>query len=539
MRLIFEGLYGRRIRRESGKYLRELATSQVAASRRNADELVRSLKANSDQTVAIGTTPWGHKVQVPLAEIVKAFGLVGGATESGKSSVGLLLVQAILKVLTERQDKKYGLGILDAKGDLFRGALFLFSELERTHPQAAQELRERMCIINFAPGHGEPLSPYNVLARWPGIPADVFAAQRGDLFLGLLPGPDKLNLGASGVLKRMNWLLTESSEPITRIVDVVEDERFRTRLLARCRNPLLTAYFARQYPRVPKATFGAILRRLDALVSCESVQRVLSGDSAPDFRRLQDEGKIVLINCSGQGVPQSVRRFLQSLVFLDLTSAVFARQETDVDFVWFCDEAQQFLATEQLREATSEIACTARTWHTHFAWFTQNVSTAVQDPRVLKILHTNIGWSLTLRSDPADCVHLKAALPLTGRRPRPQSHPFAEHSFYSEAEERAIIFEEIASLPNRSAYLWLKKRAAQALPIRTADMRIPESKELRRVIADTLNNPAIGMRLSYSEYDRRIAEREAQWDCEGSEPGGDLAGRLKRAYQENRGHIEA
>ena len=532
MQTLFECFFGKNIRQETGRYLRELADAQAVASRKKAEELLRKLNASNGPNIVVGTTPWGQQVAVPLAEIVKAFAIIGGATGSGKSSVGLLLIEAILRALIEQNGIKYGIGVLDAKGDLFRGVLFLITELERTNPRAAEQLRKRIAMLDF--GLPDPVTSYNFSACWPGTDPDVFAAKRADLIMDLLPGPDKLSLGASGVLKKIILLHSASNEPITKIADVVEDEQFRTKLVARCRNPLLTAYFTRQFPHVPKATLGAILRRTDALFACEGVRLALGGDSAPDFRRLQDDGKIVLINCCGKGIPRSVRRFLQALVYLDLTSAIFDRQCPDVDFLWLCDEAQTFFATEQLREATSEVACTARTWHTHFIWFTQNFSTAVQDPRILKILHTNVGWSLSLRGDPADNAFLKAALPVTGRRLRPQEHPFTERSFYSEAEERAIVFEEIACLPKRSAYFWLKNRAAAALRIETAHISIPEGKQLERAICAIRSDPSVGMRLSRKEYDRLVEKRDAEW----AEGPGDLGARLKQAYQETRGQAQ-
>lgn len=530
--IVLDWIFGKRIQQETGRYLKELAAARTGPFRQQTDHLLRSLKHSDGGTVVIGTAPWGQEVALPLADILEAFALVGGATGSGKSHFGLLLFEKLLQAYLDRR-RMFSIGALDGKGDFFKGSLFLISKLERTHPALAQQLRDQLVLIDFT--SRSLVTPYNLMARWPNTDPEIFAAKRADLIMDLLPGPDKLSLGASGVLRKLILLHSASNEPITKIADVVEDERLRAKLLARCRNPLLTAYFSRHFPRVPKASISAILRRMDALFACEGVRLAFDADSAPpDLARLQDEGKIVLINFFDQSIPRSVCRFLQALVFLDLTSAIFARQCPEVDYLWLCDEAQNFLATEQLREATSDIARTARTWHTRFIWFTQNVSTAVQDPRVLKILHTNIGWSLSLRGDPADCTFLKAALPVTGRRPRPQAHPFEQRSFYSEAEERTILFQEIASLPNRRAYLWLKCHGAQAIPITTADIFIPDGKQLEQAIAAIRDDPSVGMRLSRNEYERRIAER----DPEGDEQPGDLGVRLRRTYQETRGQGE-
>jgi hypothetical protein len=49
--------------------------------------------------------------------------------------------------------------------------------------------------------------------------------------------------------------------------------------------------------------------------------------------------------------------------------------------------------------------------------------------------------SLTLRGTPRDAQFLRAALPVTGRRLRPEPHPFLERTVCSPEEERSLALE--------------------------------------------------------------------------------------------------
>lgn len=429
MNWLLDQFLGNKIERETERYLSQLAISPTLASHRNATELIQRFKADPGPTVTLGETPWGEPVTVPLDELVRAYGLVTGGTGSGKSMFALGILNALIEAAPYAAGT--GFGVLDAKGDLFQGTLFLLEQrlkhLARLDPPAAEELRRRIVIYDFS--SRDPISSYNILARWPGAEPDFFASSRADLLLDLLEGGDGLSLSGTAVLQKLLLLLSEFNLPVTSLDDVLHDEGLRGRLLARCRNGSVAAYFARQFPTVPKPTLAAIERRLEALFASEGVRLALAGNTAPDFRQLQDEGQIVLINCFGESIARSVRRLLQALVISDIRQSVFARSEKESPFLWLCDEAQNFFSTAKLRENMSDLLTMSRSFGTHFLYLTQNISTAVQDPRMLSILHTNIRWAFAMRGEPSDCAFLKSALPVTGRKARPQTNPFAEKTF--------------------------------------------------------------------------------------------------------------
>ena len=375
------------------------------------------------------------------------------------------------------------------------------------------------------------ISPYNILARWPNTEPGFFALNRADLLLDLLGGGDKLSLGGTAVLQKLLLLLSEFDLPITSLEAVLHDEGLRSRLLARCRNASVSSYFARRFASVPKSTVAALERRMEALFASEGVRLALAGRTAPDFRLFQDEGRIVLVNCFGKSIPRSVRRLLQGLVLSDIGQSVFGRQRKENPFLWLCDEAQNFFLTPKLRDNMSDLLTMSRSFGSYFLYMTQNMATAVQDPRMLKILYTNLRWSFSMRGEPGDCAFLKPALPVTGRRVQPQADPFQEKRFYSIAEERALALEEVAHLPDRTGYLWLKTRAAEAIKIKTQELAMPQGQDLELATLPIRSDPTIGMRFARQEYERLIAERNREW----AEEQGDLGGRLEKAYRRGRG----
>lgn len=528
---VLDRFLGRKLDAETERYLRQLALAPVVSSRQNATELLSRVRAEPGPKVTLGETLWGEPVTVPLGEILRAYLVVTGGTGSGKSMFALGVIRALIDLMP--YERTMGFGLVDPKGDLYRGTLYLLGKrlehLARHDPGAWRALRERVVIYDFS--SRDPVSPYNILAPWPDAEPDFFASNRADLLLDLLPGPDKLSLGGTGVLHKLLLLLSEFGLPITHLNEVLHDDPLRKRLIARSRNDTVKRYFTRQFAGEPKPTIDAIARRMEALFASEGVRLALSGTTAPDFRLFQDEGRIILVNAFGESISRSVRRLLQALILSDLRQSTFARRSNERPYLWFADEGQNFFMTEKLRENAAELVTTSRSFGTHVAFITQNMSTAVPDARIVKNLTTNMRWSFSMRGDPADCEFLKSALPVTGRRVRPQANPFAEETYYSLAEERAMALDEIARLPDRVGWLWLKARSAEAVKIRTQELVIPQGPELERATLPFSRDPTFGQRISRKEYDRLVAERDREW----AEEDGGLGASLEEAYQRTRG----
>jgi DNA helicase HerA-like ATPase len=409
---ILDLFFGRSLQRETSRYLEEIASAPIRASYDTSSRMLKGLASGNNRTVMLGVTTWKQPVIIPQSELLQSHGLVTGGSGSGKTRFALLIAQALLADL--RQNPSAGFGLIDPKGELFYGVLYLLSqllsELDQTDPAAAAALRQRVVIIDFS--DEKIVSPYNLIHRSPSIDPEFFADGRTDQFLDLLPSRDTVSMSGSALLRRTILLLSELNLPITSIPSLLSDENVRARLLRKCAAADFRADFERQFASTQKQTVSALTRRTEALLSSRSVRLALDGATAPDFRALQDDGKIVLINCFGANLSRSVRQLLlQAVVVGDVSQAVFARRRKENSFLWILDEAQNCFLTERLRDQMSDVLTQARSFGSFFLFVTQNISTAVHDTRLLSQLHTNIKWSFSMRGQPADCGFLKAALP--------------------------------------------------------------------------------------------------------------------------------
>ena len=121
--------FGARVEKETERYLGQLALLPTLASQKNLAELLQGFASAPGPHVTLGRTPWGQPVVVPLDELTRAFGLVTGGTGSGKSMFALLILKALIEKAPDA--RPIGFGVIDPKGDLFQGALFLLHEALR------------------------------------------------------------------------------------------------------------------------------------------------------------------------------------------------------------------------------------------------------------------------------------------------------------------------------------------------------------------------------------------------------------------------
>src|SRR6266852_5083866 len=331
---LVQRLNARRLKEATDTYLQTLQTAPVQASEARTKSILARLASDPGPHVYLGETPSGLKVRVPLAFLIRACCITTGGTGAGKTMAALLPLHV---------------------------------------------------IVDFA--NRVSLSPYNILARWNYAEPDFFITSRLETLRELLPSGEKLSLRGASVLKHILTLLSESNLPLTHLDRVLGDEPFRKRLIASSGNEELALYFRTHFGAEGKQTIAALRARMDSLFASEGVRLALSGSSAPDFLRLQNEGKIVLINCAGPTITRGVRLLLQGLVLSDIRQAIFARPNNPPVTYWWCtDEAQNFFLTRQMQENLTDILTMARAFGTFFYFLCQNLSTAVPDARMLETL---------------------------------------------------------------------------------------------------------------------------------------------------------
>jgi hypothetical protein len=97
----------------------------------------------------------------------------------------------------------------------------------------------------------------------------------------LLPAGEKLSLRRGSVLKNVLALLSELDLPLTHLDQVLQSESFRSRLLARSKNPEVKTYFGYHFAQEGKQTIAALRARMDSLFASEGVRLALAGPAAP------------------------------------------------------------------------------------------------------------------------------------------------------------------------------------------------------------------------------------------------------------------
>lgn len=522
-------LTGRHMKRKTREYLEKLKHGPVLASQSAATALLKQMASEPGPKVSLGKTLWGEPVVVPLLDLVKACGLTTGGMGAGKTMFALLPIAEMIRLLPGLTNLSFG--VLDAKGELFERVLYLLgARLAQLRGREREALARRIVVIDFS--SREAVSPYNILAGWPYTDQDFFVTSRLETLRELLPAGEKLSLRGAAVLKNILTLLAEFNLPVTYLESVLGDDAFRQKLLLRSKNAAVRAYFQRYFLQEGKQTIGALRARMEALFASAGVRLALSGSTAPDFKSLQNEGKIVLVNCAGPTIARGVRLLLQGLILSDIRQSIFARPNNPpVTYLWYADEAQNFFLTKQLQEDMADILTMARSFGSFFYFLCQNLSTAIPDARILEQLHTNIRWSMTLRGTPRDAQFLRSALPVSGRLERPEPQPFRERTVFTPEEERNQLLEGIAHLPDRVGYLWLKTRSASAIKLSTSRVLIPEGEEFRNAVDRLRQDATIGGRLSETEYVSDIAARDREWLGAGTDTGA-VEERWEKTYRQ-------
>lgn len=254
---------------------------------------------------------------------------------------------------------------------------------------------------------------------------------------------------------------------------------------------------------------------------------MFAGATAPCFSSFQDQSCLVAANCAGPHISGGLTSFLNTLMVSYFCRSLYARRAPEKPFVVIADEAQDLFASAVMREHLADAGRLSRRYGTFFWFITQNLSASISDTRLLRLLHTNTGWTWSGRGDPADNTFLKPVIPVTGRRLRPKRSPFEESSFYSDAEERALLLEEIANLPSRAGYFWPKGQSAEAIRVHTADLDIPQGSALEKAVLPMRNDPTVGDRISQQEYEKVLHRKT---DRRPADEPGDLNDSLKDNY---------
>jgi len=200
----------------------------------------------------------------------------------------------------------------------------------------------------------------------------------------------------------LHLLLDDKSDTHTLgdIVRVFNNEAFRNKLLATTPDPMVKAFWEKQAIELkgewalPQMS-AYIVSKLTPFLANDLVRPIVNQKkTALDFRRIMDEGKILIVNLS-KGVLGNINSYLMGmLVVAKLTMAAFSRQDIPEnerrDFYLYIDEFQN-VTTDSINTIFSE----ARKYRLDL--FVGHQYLAQLKEEILKAVFGNVGTIISFR----------------------------------------------------------------------------------------------------------------------------------------------
>jgi hypothetical protein len=335
----------------------------------------------------IARSTWGGAVGLSREERERHVYIVG-KSGSGKSTT--LFNLAMHDIVTGQ-----GAAIIDPHGDLAEAVADCIPP-DRTHS---------VCYLDA--GDAERPVGFNPLANIP---------------------PERHALAASGIVSAFKHLWRESwgprlehflfngvmallSAPRATLIDlprVYTDEKFRTNLIARVRDPISLRFWMGEYPqydeRYRAEAAGPILNKVGQLAASPALRAIL-GQHAPkfDLSYAMDNGGILIANLAKGRIGEQAANLLGSLLVSHLQLVAMGRSalapEKRVPFFAHIDEFQSF-GTDAFASLLSE----ARKFAAHFCLANQYIDQL--DESVRAAVLGNAGALLVFRVSGHDAILL-------------------------------------------------------------------------------------------------------------------------------------
>ena len=208
-----------------------------------------------------------------------------------------------------------------------------------------------------------------------------------------------------------NAMLTIMSEPgstFIEIVRVMTDQKFVQELLPKVKDPIVRRYWTDQIAQTSdfhkSEVLDYIVSKFGRFVTNQMMRNIIGqSKSAFDFRKVMDEGKILLINLSKGKLGEENSTFLGLLIIPKILAAAMSRVDTPEedrrDFFLFVDEFQNF-ATPDFAVILSE----ARKYHLSLTVANQFIGQ--MDEEVKNAVFGNVGTMISFRVGVTDASYL-------------------------------------------------------------------------------------------------------------------------------------
>lgn len=209
-----------------------------------------------------------------------------------------------------------------------------------------------------------------------------------------------------------NAMLTVMSEPGTTFVEVVRvltDARYVQELLPKVKDPIIRRYWTDQIAQTAdfhkSEVLDYIVSKFGRFVTNKMMRNIIGqSQSAFNFRKVMDEGKILLINLAKGRIGEENSNFLGLILVPKILTAAMSRQNIPEaqrrDFYLYVDEFQNF-ATPDFATILSE----ARKYHLNLTVANQFIGQVEEE--VKQAVFGNVGSLVAFRVGVSDANFLQ------------------------------------------------------------------------------------------------------------------------------------
>ena len=352
-----------------------------------------------------------------------------------------------------------------ASSDLEAGGGFLFID---PHGDTAKKLADstpparRLDVIYFDPLDETHVVGFNPLMTVPPLHRGTLAARIVEVFR---------NIWAESWGPRLDYILTNAirlllENPGTTLVDIprlLTDEKFRKKLLTKCRDPFITDFWVKEFAnygdKLRAEAIAPIQNKIGQFANNPILRDIVGGRSTIDIPKIMNEGRVLICNLSKR-MGEEPSFLLGSLLVTAFAQAAEARaelpEEQRNDFALYVDEFQNY-ATNSFATILSE----SRKYRLSVVTANQFLS---QIPELIRYaIIGNVGTIVAFRIGAFDAPILSSEL--------------------------GISEDVLINLPNHEARI---KRVAYGSPT--------EAIQLRTILADVEHSGRLKAVLNYTRH---------------------------------------
>ena len=211
------------------------------------------------------------------------------------------------------------------------------------------------------------------------------------------------------VRNAMLTVMSEKGATFVEVVRVLTDPKYVQELLPKVQDPIVRRYWTDQIAQTSdfhkSEVLDYIVSKFGRFITNKTMRNIIGqSDSAFDFRRVMDEGKILLINLSKGKLGEENSSFLGLVLIPKILIAAMSRQEIPEDkrrdFFLYVDEFQNF-ATPDFATILSE----ARKYHLNLTVANQFIGQ--MDDEVKNAVFGNVGTLISFRVGVTDASYMQ------------------------------------------------------------------------------------------------------------------------------------